>query len=210
MNKVNGYLPIFPGFEYTIFEFDDDRLESDIQEDIRENRIVETISFDDLKIDYKQYCIDVSKQCVEYVENQLKSLNMIESIEFEKIQSPREYNFSNDEIHCVFNYDDDHKKNIIKYLDENKNSFNDYILDNFSDRSGFMSFYTNDGEQWYDDFNNNSFKNEGTQFSVILDFILGNEEENPIDEMYDSLRDICESDYVLNYDDFYTEEYKNR
>lgn len=104
------FLPCFPGFYETLFEFNNEDLEL---ENINEQRAeigFDPIGYDDVKWNYHDYRIGVSKKAVAYVETKLNELGIECELEFIKLQSPHEYNFSNDIIIINADFDPEHIK----------------------------------------------------------------------------------------------------
>lgn len=66
------------------------------------------------------------------------------SLEFESLQSPREYNFTTDRIFCHISIDE--FKRIYRACDKVKLS--EYIKDKFTSCDGFTPFYSNDLNDW--------------------------------------------------------------
>ncbi len=65
-------------------------------------------------------------------------------LEFESMQSPREYNFETDRIFCFISPDKVKKL----YQETDKKILNDIIKERFTSRSGFISNYENSLEEW--------------------------------------------------------------
>jgi len=92
--------------------------------------------------DFKEWIIFLAK---EYSEHVLHELEL--SGEFESLQSPREYNFSTDQI--FVNLSEESVNKIISDLRSNpKTSFENIVNDRLTSRSGFISYYSNDYKQY--------------------------------------------------------------
>ena len=125
---VETWLPVFPGFYNTIFD-DTDR-DQDPPEDISE-----LINEDfEPEYDYKQYFQDYSREITNACHNLLK--DFVYNIEFQALESPKEYNFRNDSINCVIY---PRNRAIKAYLNANFAEFEQYCKDNYTSRSGFIS-----------------------------------------------------------------------
>lgn len=84
---------------------------------------------------------------------------------------PRYYNFETDSIVFNFNYSDELKHWLFDYAAENKSYFEKFLADNFTSRSGFISYTPNNWIDWLDGWN-------GTEWrcvSALLDFFINNE-----------------------------------
>src|SRR5688572_11202133 len=98
--KYETFAPLFPGFYGTVFEYDreDDNINS-YNEEYKTD-----LNFDDFDWDYKEYENRVSKAFVNRLETELKQFLPIK-IEFQEVQSPKEYNFTNDAINIALKLD---------------------------------------------------------------------------------------------------------
>lgn len=123
--KYEIKLPLFSGFYNTIFEFDGDESLCDTMEAKWEN----------LEIDYDRYKEDVAKYMCKFVAD---NCDLIKSVEFISVDSPREYNFRNDYIIASV---DIHKGKLKKFVKEAYDSLEDAFECNFLSRDGFISFY---------------------------------------------------------------------
>src|SRR5690606_12071738 len=101
-------------------------------------------------IDYSAGNLAVAQACAESLPYIHELEDFVEGVEFEKIISPREYNFTNDAVDITVEVDLDAIK---KYLDENETAFGDYLEETYTSRSGFISSYPNTGEEWREDTN---------------------------------------------------------
>lgn len=159
--KINTWLPIFSGFYNTIWEFDDRYVLEYINES-REN----PIEYDNLEIDNTKYEHDISIKLCELFKDVLS--DYIEEIEFEDIQSPKEYNYVNDSINCVITPKID---NIQKFIYKNKDVFCQYLKENYTSYDGFISAYENDFLSWESNTNNFTTFENSHSFGSILQFI---------------------------------------
>lgn len=162
--KANTYLPLFSGFYGSIWSepcFDGEEDYYNIPEDK---------CFEDF-IDWNIYYQDIAKKYCDFVEGSLS--DFVSSINFESIQSPRFYNFSNDSINCEIEFND---SLVDQYILDNYDEFSQYIRDKYTSRDGFISFYENDASQWLD-----GWKEDSHKVGSILNFICINEE---IEEPY--------------------------
>jgi hypothetical protein len=93
--------------------------------------------------------------------------DFVSSIEFEKISSPKYYNFENDAIHCEIDFNEE---SVMNYLNENKDAFSTYIRERYSSRDGFISFYENNAEEWLE-----GWQEDNHKVGSVLQFICENE-----------------------------------
>lgn len=166
---VETFLPLFPGFYETYFEFDDEDMEL---ENINEKRAeigLKPIGYDDVKWSYHEYHLNVSKKAVGYIEAKLNELGIECKLTFKELQSPREYNFSNDIIIIDAEFE---VEKVREMFFECPNQAINVFLGKFLPRDGFSPFSETvkkaDVEYWQTtDFNN--FHDFGLACEVILE-----------------------------------------
>lgn len=167
MKTIMSYLPVFQGFYGTLFEANE------------ESEIEDGKNYDDYNWDYAAYNERVAKACVGVIENELKQFDL--TIDFKAVYSPREYNFSNDEINVLYTLKRGSFKKIVNYLKENKEEFAIYLEETFKSRDGFHSFFEHDLKTWFDEYLKLSYDKIETVFGAVLEFILSNEGFNAED-----------------------------
>ena len=130
---------------------------------------------------------------VEKMEHDLVRKGFIESMTFERISSPKYYNFENDSIHVTIVP----KVEAIKtYILEHYEEFDDYVKRKYTSYDGFTSFYPNTAFQWSIDTNIFTNLHESSHtLGCLLDFIMTNEGED--DNDYISIVDEC-----INFDEY--------
>lgn len=190
LNKVSTFLPVFNGFYSTIWEY---KTEVDMElEYLNEDRgEKKEITHDDLIIDYKQAHTDLAKKIFFVICRELEQMELIKSGTFESLNSPREYNFYNDSIHCSFELSKANERTINKYIAENFEAFKTHIKDHYTSRSGFSSFYSGNVDTWLAE-SGEPLKHEH-KLSAVLNFILLNEG--------------LDNDYFFDKVEFYMGEY---
>lgn len=191
MKTFKTFLPIFTGFYSTIFEPDgEDNEISDINSQ-RKTKNLPEISFDDCKFNYDEYRKEVSIGVTNYIEKELKDINVLSKINFEALSSPKEYNFHNDSINIEVELTEDNIKEIKKYLYDNLDEYKQYLINNYTSCSGFISFHPNTFEGWLEitkDFND--YSDKGHYLGSVLEFICQMNEINT-ENMYESITDVC-------------------
>lgn len=173
--KTKTWLPLFSGFYGTLWETEsqeENELYGINQE--RKNNGLPPVEYDALEFDYDTYYKNVLNKFSVAVEGDLKKLNMIKKIKFEKLVSPREYNFHNDSGDIEVTLTKENLKNIKTYLLKNKEAFNKYIDKKYSSYDGFCSFYSNNGNYWLAEGISELMQHDHKAGS-ILQFILLNE-----------------------------------
>ncbi len=96
--QVETFLPCFPGFYETQFEFENEDQELEYINEKRAEIGLKPIGYDDVEWSYHDYHIEVCKKAVWYIETKLNELGIECKMTFKKLQSPREYNFETDMI----------------------------------------------------------------------------------------------------------------
>lgn len=184
MEKIESYLPVFPGFYGTILESDDYH---------EEDSIAEGKTWDDYEWDYDEYHQRVARASVDVVAEWLTPLGI--TVEFQKLVQPRQYNFGNDSVNVEFTLSDNSWSEIIEYLMENEEEFREYIKNRYTSYDGFSSHYSNDSDVWLTDYIPNKYKPEHI-LGALVDFYLDLEEWTE-DALYEALNSQGEF-YVLN------------
>ena len=192
MRTIETWLPVFPGFYGTIFEAN---IENELWEQ-NEGRDKElpNIEYDDLEFNNAQYEEDVVKECVNFIESNLKELWLISAIRFQGISSPKEYNFTNDSGNVEIDLSDDNILNIQKYIVDNETQYRKWLSNNYTSYDGFSSWYSNEVSDWYEYTNDFSdFLRKTHYLGSVLEFVCWNEKITAEDmrEGYD----IYESSY---------------
>lgn len=176
---IESYLPIFNGFYNTHFEADE------------ESCIEDGKTYDDYEFNYEDYRERVATACCEAIQKELKDLAI--KVEFQTVISPKYYNFSNDSINVAYHLEENSYKNLYKYILENKEAFNSYIKDNYSSYDGFMSFHSNNADDWMMSLiEEDELKHK---FGACLEFYLENEEFT-IDDLVMNDNVTSETSYV--------------
>jgi len=180
--RIESFLPVFPGFYGTIFEPDEDN-EINYVNDERESKGWSPLDFDKFEFDYDHYHTEIAKESVNWVENIVNGIfkNKIQ-VNFESIQSPKYYNFSNDSINVNYVVNEEFLKEMMGYLNTNKEEFAHYIKENYTSRDGFFSHYSNDVDEWLNEYFLDIETNKH-YFGSILEFVINNEIDDPVYEM---------------------------
>ena len=183
--NTNTWCPIFPGFYGTVFEANDEDMEIENVNDQRAEAGKKALEFDDFDFDYAGYHLDVSKAVVSFIEDTLKEAGYADSVKFEELRSPREYNFANDCIDVEMVFTEDNINTIRKAIIANFDEWETYLADRYTSRSGFMSFHSNDANDWPIA---ESLKDKHKAAS-ILEFLLRNDNEEIEMDAYYALSD---------------------
>lgn len=185
MKKIESYLPLFDGFYNTLFEYDNEK--DDIQ---HYNYEYETdFDYEDFDWDYEERNKRISEQICGIVEKLLSDEMLEMTINFQKLVSPKYYNFENDSINCEYVISQRQYDLVIDYLKSNWTNFEAWIKDRYTSRSGFISSHSNNAEVWMNNMKSESHLEHN--FGSVLEFILQNEGYEPMD-IYEQIID----DYI--------------
>lgn len=127
----------FAGFYHSLH---DDAIMEPLQRDFQENetllyKAIDCVDWGEVRKEYAQ----------EYAQNFASEFGLL-TLRFESLQSPREYNFATDRIFCRI--DCAEVKRILSKTDTEL--FEKKAREMFTSRSGFISFYDPDINQWGD------------------------------------------------------------
>jgi hypothetical protein len=165
---VETFLPCFPGFYGTNFEFNDEDQELEYINEKRAENGLSTVGYDDVKWSYSEYHRNVSKKAVNYIETELGKLAQFCKLKYERLQSPREYNFETDMVIIVADFEAEEIRELL--FDCPKESIAEFLAQ-FLPRDGFSPFDSTmkkaSVEYWMEtDFNN--FQDFGLAAELIL------------------------------------------
>jgi hypothetical protein len=203
MRKFETYLPVFPGFYGTWFESTGEDLEIEDINRQREEKKLAPLQFDDLDFDYEDYRLTVSKECTDAIETALQSIiNGSIKVNFQKLVSPKQYNFVNDSVNIEVELDDEAMKSILDILAENKDAFKKHIVGRYTSCSGFISSHSNDSNKWLETLKTWDKELLSHKLGAVLDFILQNVDGYDEESLYYSIE--TRNVYVKNYDELLT------
>jgi hypothetical protein len=196
-NKIETWLPVFSGF------YSNPYWEEDLEYEAQ--HFLETYGYKGENgyegelwrfFDYDKWHRDICKRICEVLEEKLS--DFVESIEYEKIVSPREYNFTNDGVDCAIVPKIQAIKNFVY---DNKEAYEKYLKDHYTSYDGFISSYHNYFEAWEGYTNGfTDYSGKGHYLGSVLQFIckqLEITEEN----IYEEVRvdgEIHESEYFID------------
>lgn len=120
------------------------------------------------ELDFSRFAKDTAKAYCAEIARRLDEIGFDETfIVFEKIVSPKFYNFTTDSVDCKITFD---AEQALEYCRNHLGAFREYLIENYRSRSGFISFYSHDPSEWLD------WENWGHhEPGSILQFILQNE-----------------------------------
>lgn len=115
-------------------------------------------------------------------------------LSYDGMYHPRYYNFETDSIEFTISFNDDFKSYFGKYADDNRDDFDKFLHDNFTSRSGFVSWTPNNYHDWDNGFENNDNK----CISVLIWYFLDNEcdEESDVYWFYNRVAEMVRETYT--------------
>lgn len=206
MKTYQTFLPIFTGFycnnnfDYS-FELNDEITYIHQQRDANKLNVITDI---ELNVDDEKFNNDVSKELCEYIESEFNTCCTMTKIKvkFESLHSPKYYNFSNDSINCEIECD---VNKLLEICQEHLNQFDKYIKSNFTSYDGFISWHSDNINDWLDI----EYINENTDYRIgaLLDFICKEICDIQEPSLYDL--EIYVSQYITNLDEYLTKQIWN-
>ncbi len=174
--KTSTWLPLFNGYYGSFYEsFVDGDVDSEIEyrnED--RNKKLPPITWENLDIAYSDIYKQISLWIFEEVSDKLKELSLISGSTYERLSSPREYNFYNDSIHAQFTFSPKNIRIIKSYIKAHFVAWDKYLHDHYTSYDGFISSHDNyaTSEDWG---NLNEVLLHDHRSAQVLAFILINE-----------------------------------
>jgi hypothetical protein len=156
--KTKTFLPLFTGFYGSHWD------EPCFYGEEEYYNLPSDKSFDEF-VDWDRYHTHIAKEMCSEVHCLLS--DYVKGIEFERISSPKYYNFENDAIHCEIDIEE---FKIQTYLEDNRDAFADYLKERYTSRDGFISFYSNDVNEWI-----HAWSSDEHMVGAVLQFICINE-----------------------------------
>lgn len=175
-NTINTWLPCFNGFYSSIYE-PNEEMELEHINELRAENNLDPIEFDDLEFDYQKYRLELSEEITNAVEHELKSLELVHSVEYQKLVSPKEYNFANDSINVGIV---PNSFKIRAYWTKYRDEWEQHLKDTYTSYDGFISSY--DNNNWSIE----TILNGEHELGAFLNFALMNEDITEY-EIYDNV-----------------------
>lgn len=184
--KVSTWLPLFSGFYDSIWDsnYDEERELDWINEQRIEADLPE-VTWDDVEWDYKGYQKAVVEGVTKYIGEALVEDKFIKAYKLEKLVSPREYNFATDSIHVQMTVTNESKRHMRAYIDAHLTAFTKYLKDRYTSYDGFHSSYSNDVNDWLDDFD--ATVTHRHKLGALLEFILRHDDQVREEDIHEYL-----------------------
>ena len=201
-------IPFFPGF------YESDLMNSDtsywaIKEELDyfhedyggEHPEYKVLTEDDLDFRYDDYEQDVANGFIEAFKS--LSPDIVEDVEFDFIDSPRYYNFRNDELFGKVTLADEWQDEMRHFIALNYDWLKERVHEDWTSYDGFMSFMDNDIDEW----SAHLFDEQDERYiSTMLAYMMYRENKDIRNDLIMSaLDDVYAGSYV-----FITEDAENR
>lgn len=154
--KIKTFLPLFSGFYNTLLDPDEKIYDYQHENNLNDNH------FD---FDYKTYEYDVVNEICDFVASNCELIN---SVELERVNNPKEYNFANDSADVIIDVDN---SKLISFIYANESGLNDYFKEHYTIRSGFIPSYPDNFKEWESE-TNNFTELDGHYLGAILDYFF--------------------------------------
>ena len=142
--------------------------------------------------DFNEFTKAAGEACVESLETELYSHDVITGMSYAGMHSPKFYNYDTDKVLIDVDYN---FIKLVKYCRHtNKDKFNQYLKDNYTSYSGFVSFVENSVEGFFSKDWFNSHKDMAVQ--VMIEFYLTNEID--LDAHLSNMSEACQEWLICN------------
>lgn len=199
-NSFEIRLPFFCGF-YESPLYNSDILYWETTEDDmeywRERFDDETLTADDLDIDFPRFKEECAKAYIEVFFNNADCPKFIKNMKFSEIVSPLYYNYETDKIYVNVEFEDDWRDKVKTFMDENKEWLTERIKEEWSSRDGFCSFMDNTYEGWYEELQKDDA--DERYIGVMIGYIMLLANKRIYNDLItDTLEDFYIGEYIIN------------
>ena len=157
----------------------------------------ETLTADDLDIDFPRFTEECAKAYMDVFFNNADCPGFIKSMEFSKIVSPSYYNFETDRLFVNVEFEEDWRDKVKTFMDENKEWLTERIKKDWSSCDGFFSFMDNTYEGWYEELQSDDA--DERYIGVMIGYIMYCANEDIYDDLItDTLENFYISEYIFN------------
>ena len=149
---------------------------------------------DEVDYDFNEFTKVAGEACVNSLEDELYSHDVITNMDYVGMSSPRYYNYETDKVLIDVDYN---FISLVKYCRHtNRDKFNQYLKNNYTSYDGFISFVENSINSFFTKDWFNSHKNMAVQ--VMIEFYLTSEIDLDahLQNMYEACQDwlICHAE----------------
>jgi hypothetical protein len=205
--KINTFLPVFGGFYNTglsiLDELDLRHSIWDNSGEVKDDYLYPICDKATELLDSRRCFTDASKLAVDFINEMFEDLGLDFKFQFQKLISPKEYNFENDSINVELSYNEDSLKKVIQIL-ESSDNFKRRVKEDYASCSGFIPFHSNDYKDWIKDLKN--IQEASKKEHIIgraLEYLLKEEVPNIYEDMIYYVQEEMNKDGgVYNYIDW--------
>lgn len=148
ITRIPSWLPGFPGFYNTVFDAD---LHEEVTPLIESGDLPEDANVDDVLAGWQNglYEANVVKCICDLLPGYFPRESGILKCDFERVISPKEYNFTNDSANVTFEIDMEMFAPWLRdYLTKHADQWQRCLSSHYRSRDGFMSYYPHDAAEW--------------------------------------------------------------
>ena len=188
---MNNDQRIFQGlYESTLYNSDTDYyLAQYLAEDNFDGIDLKNVEVD---YDFQEFTKVAGEACVDSLNDELYSHDVITNMDYAGMHSPRYYNYETDKVLIDVDYN---FIALVKYCRHtNKDKFNQYLKNNYTSYDGFISFVENSVEGFFAKDWFNSHKNMAVQ--VMIEFYLTSEID--LDAHLQNMYEACQEWLMCN------------
>ena len=199
-NSFEICLPFFCGF-YESPLYNSDILYWETTEDDmeywRERFDDETLTADDLDIDFPRFKEECAKAYIEVFFNNADCPKFIKNMKFSEIVSPLYYNYETDKIYVNVEFEDDWRDEVRAFMKKNKEWLTKRIGEDWTSYDGFHSFMDNNYNDWYKEFQKDDV--DERYIGVMIGYIMLLANKRIYNDLItDTLEDFYIGEYIIN------------
>ena len=147
---------------------------------------------DEVDYDFNEFKQVAGKACVNSLEDELYSHDIIINMDYAGMSSPAFYNYDTDRVLIDIDYN---FIALVKYCKHtNRDKFNQYLKDNYTSYSGYISFVENSIDSFFSKDWFNSHKNMAVQ--IMIEFYLTSEID--MDAHLQNMYEACQEWLICN------------
>ena len=199
-NSFEIRLPFFCGFyESPLYNCDTLYWETteDDMEYWRERFDDETLTADDLDIDFPRFKEECAKAYIEVFFNNADCPKFIKNMKFSEIVSPLYYNYETDKIYVNVEFEDDWRDEVRAFMKKNKEWLTKRIGEDWTSYDGFHSFMDNNYNDWYKEFQKDDV--DERYIGVMIGYIMLLANKRIYNDLItDTLEDFYIGEYIIN------------
>ena len=219
--KKSLQIMLFPGFYGTWYDPSDPfwyEMEEEARYYNEECRLLNgephTWVRDDFDYDYNAYQRAVCEEFISALKENV-DLDIIRSIEYDYLYSPRYYNYENDHLYAIVEFTDDWREKMHNFMVENYDILKERIKRNWSSYDGFISSMSNDIDDWFtklfeveEDDIDTRYLEVMVYYMMVIGQMEGRTSGDDAQEMYDKTRDkLSETLFEDTWENIYLCEY---